>query len=100
LLVLERVESMFSTEPELLAPALVALETHETLLAETLEAWCANLGNVARTARALSVHENTVRYRMRQIEEQHGVHLATPDLLLTTWLQLRARRLAGKKNPR
>ncbi|WP_336660359.1 PucR family transcriptional regulator [Leucobacter sp. USHLN153] len=100
LLLLERAEAMFTAEPELLAPALVALETHEGALAETLEAWCANLGNVARTARAVAVHENTVRYRMRHIEDKFGVDLSTPDLLLTTWLQLRALRIAGKKNPR
>ncbi|WP_231291489.1 PucR family transcriptional regulator [Leucobacter chromiiresistens] len=100
LLILERVEAVFLSEPELLTPGLVALEAEQALLVETLEAWCANLGNVARTARALSVHENTVRYRMRQIEEQHGIDLSNADVLLTTWLQLRARRIAGKKNPR
>ncbi|MBK0422238.1 helix-turn-helix domain-containing protein [Leucobacter sp. CSA2] len=89
-LVLDRVGEILGLEEELRSPALARLAEEDPAFAETLIAWCSNFGNVARTARELGVHENTVRYRVRQIEEQYGIALADPDELLTTWLQLRA----------
>lgn len=59
-------------------------------LAQTIEVWCSEFGNVARTAEILGVHENTVRYRMQRVIEQHGLNLHDPDVMLTVWLQLRA----------
>ncbi|MBL3688046.1 PucR family transcriptional regulator [Leucobacter zeae] len=90
LLVLERAAEMFSSAAELRSPAIVEMSAADPALAETLVAWCGSFGNVARTARELGVHENTVRYRMRRLEEQYGIHPDDADTLLTTWLQLRA----------
>ncbi|WP_427870395.1 PucR family transcriptional regulator [Leucobacter luti] len=100
LLVLSRVAGVFAAEPELCSPALALLAERDPGYADTLVAWCACFGNVARTARELGVHENTVRYRIRQVEEQYGVRLAEPDELLTVWLQLRAAGSAGKGDAR
>lgn len=90
LLVLERVNAVFTAEPALRSPRLAALLDGDPRSAEILAAWCANFGNIARTARALGVHENTVRYRVRQAEEKYAVDVTTPDAILTTWLELRA----------
>lgn len=92
LLVLDRAAAMFASAAELRSPAVEALTETDPALAETLLVWCASFGNVARTARELGVHENTVRYRMRRLEEQYGIHPDDADVLLTVWLQLRAGR--------
>ena len=89
-LVLDRVGAVLEAEEELRSPALARLRTEDPGYADTLTAWCSNFGNVARTARELGCHENTVRYRIRQIEDQYGIALGDPDELLTAWLQLRA----------
>jgi PucR-like helix-turn-helix protein len=41
-------------------------------LTETLEAWLANACNTTATANALHVHAQTLRYRLRQLEEVLG----------------------------
>ena len=43
---------------------------------ETLIAYLDNSGSVEATARALFVHPNTVRYRLRRIAEVSGYHPA------------------------
>ena len=45
-------------------------------LLETLVAYLDNSGSVEATARALFVHPNTVRYRLRRIAEVSGYHPA------------------------
>mgnify|MGYP003433984573 FL=1 len=90
LLVLERAASMFAGSPELRAREVERMESDDPLVAETVRAWCANFGNIARTARALCIHENTARYRLRRAEEKYGLDLEDADTLLITWLQLRA----------
>jgi DNA-binding PucR family transcriptional regulator len=45
---------------------------------------------VSRTAQALSVHQNTVRYRLKRATELFGADLSDPDQALTLWLGLRA----------
>lgn len=59
---------------------------------ETLECWLAEAGNIARTAKRLRVHEQTVRYRLRKLRERVPFDSAGPDYLLTLWAQLRAMR--------
>ncbi len=43
----------------------------------------------AVTAGLLSVHQNTLRYRLRRARELFGVDLGNPDDTLTLWLSLR-----------
>jgi DNA-binding PucR family transcriptional regulator len=47
-------------------------------LVETLEAWFGNNGSVEATARALFVHPNTVRYRLKQAADLTGFTPAQP----------------------
>ncbi|SJN09066.1 putative DNA-binding protein [Leucobacter sp. 7(1)] len=88
-LLLERVASVLDDAPELAAPEIPRLCADEPSYAATVLAWCEHSGNVARTARELGVHENTVRHRIRQAEDAFAVPLHSSDDRLTTWLQLR-----------
>ncbi|QAB18664.1 PucR family transcriptional regulator [Leucobacter muris] len=88
-LVFERAAALFAEASELGSPAIGLLRETDPLVADTLIAWCGAFGNVARTARELGIHENTVRYRLKRAHEHHGVDLYDPDTLLAAWLQLR-----------
>lgn len=54
------------------------LATHRSALVETLTAYFANGASIERTARALFVHANTVRYRLSQVSELTGCSPADP----------------------
>ncbi len=90
LLVFERAATAFADSSELRSLELERMEADDPLVSETVLAWCSSFGNIARTARALGVHENTVRYRLRRAEEKYRLDLEDADTLLVTWLQLRA----------
>jgi DNA-binding PucR family transcriptional regulator len=62
-------------------------------LIETLEAWLEARGSAAKIAERLQVHPQTVRYRMRQLEQSLGEQLDDPDSRFAMELVLRARRL-------
>jgi hypothetical protein len=66
--------------------------TGGTPYARTLLSFLGSMGDYARTAAELNVHENTVRYRIRRAQDLYGIAFDDPDTLLVTWLQLR---LAG-----
>jgi PucR-like helix-turn-helix protein len=61
-------------------------------LLDTLSAWLDHQGNVPRVAEALSVHPQTVRYRLRQLREVFGERLDDPEFRFELMLALRARR--------
>jgi PucR C-terminal helix-turn-helix domain len=65
-------------------------------LQETLLAWLKAQGNRAATARALGVHEQTVRYRMNQLRELLGESLQDADVRFQLELALRA---SAKQEP-
>lgn len=89
-LVFERTAALFAEEPVLRSPGLARMADEDPAVAETLAAWCACFGNVARAARELGIHENTVRYRLKRAEDHYGIALLDPDTLLSAWLQLRS----------
>ncbi|CAJ1498308.1 PucR family transcriptional regulator [[Mycobacterium] burgundiense] len=62
----------------------------DSMLTETLRAYLDSFGDVAAAARWLHVHPNTVRYRVRRIEQVLGTSLADPDVRLLLALSLRA----------
>ncbi|HEY2719906.1 MAG TPA: helix-turn-helix domain-containing protein [Solirubrobacteraceae bacterium] len=59
-------------------------------LEQTLLGWLKEQGNRAAAARALGVHEQTVRYRMNQLRELLGDALDDPDARFELELALRA----------
>jgi purine catabolism regulator len=59
-------------------------------LLKTLEAFFANLGNLARTAEALHVHRNTLLYRLDRIGEISGLNIDNAEDRLALWLALKA----------
>ncbi|WP_208036460.1 PucR family transcriptional regulator [Streptomyces cyanogenus] len=61
-----------------LKPLLDLPAAERARLLETLEHWYAAAGSAADTARSLFVHPNTVRYRLRRIEQLAGRSLSDP----------------------
>ncbi|GGO45527.1 MULTISPECIES: PucR family transcriptional regulator [Streptomyces] len=88
-----RLADVMREQPELGAGAwrqvLAADAEHGTDYARTLMSWFDAGCDVAGAAKALSVHPNTCRYRLRQVGRQLGIDLADPDERLVLWLQLR-----------
>jgi hypothetical protein len=73
-------------------------------MAETLLAWLQLGENAAEVAQRIHVHPQTVRYRLRQIQELFGDQLRDPDRRFELQLALRVRTLtasrgAGAGNP-
>ena len=64
-------------------------ERNDAGLAQTLEAWLDALGDVRAAAAALFIHPNTLRYRLRRLEEISGLDLADPEQRFAAMLQLR-----------
>jgi len=92
LALLELAERGASTDEALLVPLRQLLgHDHEqgTDYAVTLLAYLGHFGEVAPAAAELNIHENTLRYRLRRLEERFGLPLHDPDARLVAWLQLR-----------
>ena len=66
-----------------------------TELEDTLRTWFDQGMRVDDTARALHVHPNTLRHRLRRFEETTGTTLRDPRHLVELWWALERRRLAG-----
>jgi hypothetical protein len=68
-------------------------------LAETLLVWLKHGGNAHEVAMHMHVHPQTVRYRLRQIDELFGGELRDPDRRFDLEMALRARRLLEADGP-
>jgi len=68
-------------------------------LAETLLSWLQHGGNANEVATLLHVHPQTVRYRLRQIDELFGGELRDPDGRFELEMALRARRFLEASGP-
>jgi hypothetical protein len=77
-----------------LAPLLGLPVAERARLLETLDHWFAAAGSAANTARTLFVHPNTVRYRLRRIEELLGRPLSDPRAVADLGAALLAHRNA------
>lgn len=62
---------------------------HGTDYAETLLAHLEAFGRTDVAARRLTIHENTLRYRIRRLSETFDITFDNPDDRLLAWLQLR-----------
>ncbi|PJE94076.1 PucR family transcriptional regulator [Streptomyces carminius] len=92
--VLERARAAVAAGPGLPGNPLTALRDHDrehgTSHLPTLAAWLDHYGDPRRAARALRIHPNTLRYRLRGIGEVAPVDLSSPRLRLALRLQLAA----------
>lgn len=57
----------------------------------TVQTYLECVGDTARTVERLFIHPNTLRYRIRRVNELFHLDLTDPDLALVLWLQLRLR---------
>ncbi len=76
-----------------LAPLARLRPVQQDVMAETLLAWLQNAGNARLAAGQLHVHPQTVRYRLRQIQELFGPVLAEPGARFELEVALRTREL-------
>ncbi|MFF7771520.1 helix-turn-helix domain-containing protein [Streptomyces massasporeus] len=58
-------------------------------LVETLRAYLDHFGDVSAASRALGVHANSLRYRLRRIRQVSGLDLESPDARLLAQVELR-----------
>ncbi len=65
-------------------------QAHGTQYAATLRAWLEAQGDLAEAGRALGVHENTVRYRLRKMIELTQLDLADARKRLAMMIELAA----------
>jgi hypothetical protein len=66
---------------------------HRTDFLITLRAYLDSGGNIAKTAKRLHVHGNTIRYRIARLaEDDFHVDLESPTTRLWLWLRLASRR--------
>ncbi|MFF7973028.1 helix-turn-helix domain-containing protein [Streptomyces sp. NPDC007905] len=69
-------------------------------LVETLRAYLDHFGDVSAAARRLSLHPNTLRYRLGRIAKVSGLDLDSPDARLLAQLQLRLEEPgSGRRTP-
>ncbi|MFJ2264037.1 PucR family transcriptional regulator [Streptomyces sp. NPDC087844] len=92
-LLLGDVLRLLDEHPDTRHAGLETLATHDaeqgSELARSLLAYLDGFGDVARTAEALNVHPNTLRYRVRKAIALSGISIDDPDQRLVAMLQLR-----------
>jgi len=87
---LDEIVTQVAAQPRLVDPRVRDLRAREPMLAHTLQAFLDGFGDIAAIARALHVHPNTVRYRIRRVEQLLATSLDDPDDRLVLALALRA----------
>ncbi|ORA15503.1 PucR family transcriptional regulator [Mycobacterium asiaticum] len=86
---LDEIVTMIGNHPRLVDPRIGELRERDPALVETLRVYLDSFGDVATAAHALRVHPNTVRYRIRRIEQLLATSLTNPDVRLLFSLGLR-----------
>lgn len=86
---LDEIVTLIGADERLVDPRIRDLRTQEPVLAETLRAYLDSFGDVGAAARALRVHPNTVRYRVRRIEKLLATSLSDPEVRLLFSVGLR-----------
>lgn len=87
---LDEIVTLVGADQRLVDPRIRDLRAHDPVLAETLRAYLDSFGDIGTAARALQVHPNTVRYRVRRIEKLLSTSLSDPEVRLVFSLGLRA----------
>jgi DNA-binding PucR family transcriptional regulator len=79
-----------------LAPLAELRPPQRERLTETLLVWLETVHDANAAAARLFVHPQTIRYRVRRLEQLFGDRLQDPDARLDLELALRARRLLAR----
>ncbi|MCW1100191.1 helix-turn-helix domain-containing protein [Streptomyces sp. RS2] len=69
-------------------------QRHTTTYGESLLVYLDAFGEASKAAAALSIHENTLRYRIRRIQELFGLDLSDAETRLVTWLRLHLQQIS------
>jgi len=85
---------------ETIAPLAAYDDQYETELVATVEAYLANDGNVAATAKQLFTHRHTIRYRLERVRELCGHDVSATEGREKLGLGLKAMRVLGIASPR
>lgn len=72
---------------------------HASHYEKSLLAYLDSFGDAARAAKTLCIHENTLRYRVRRMEDMFDLDLDDPDTRLVTWLEMRLSQLSSTHRP-
>jgi hypothetical protein len=92
-LLLDRVGDQLARDPRLRHPEVQRMTDHDrtrgTDYAVTVLAWLESFNDIGAAASRLQVHPNTLRYRLRRIEEKFGLDFTDAESRLSAWLQLR-----------
>jgi hypothetical protein len=90
---LAHLADQLAQRPRLRHPGVEAMLEHDrakdTHYAASVAAWLDAAGNAGEAARRLTIHQNTLKYRLRRARELFGLDLDQPDDRLSCWLQLR-----------
>ncbi|HEV2376328.1 MAG TPA: helix-turn-helix domain-containing protein [Streptosporangiaceae bacterium] len=97
-LVLYRIARLVAQRPGLRSGVAQRIADHDAAkgsrYADSLRAYLGSFGDIAAAARALPVHQNTLRHRLRRAQELFAIDLARPEHLLLLWLELTAASVA------
>ncbi|HEX5763695.1 MAG TPA: helix-turn-helix domain-containing protein [Solirubrobacterales bacterium] len=85
---------------ETIEPLAAYDDQYETELVATVEAFLANDGNVAATAKQLFTHRHTIRYRLERVRELCGHDVSVTEGREKLGLGLKAMRVLGIASPR
>ncbi len=85
---------------ETIEPLAAYDEQYETELVATVEAYLANDGNVAATAKQLFTHRHTIRYRLERVRDLCGHDVSATEGREKLGLGLKAMRVLGIASPR
>ena len=78
-----------------LGPVLTLPEADRAVVVDTARVWLAHAGSSPAAATQLHVHRNTVRYRLRRLEELTGRNLANPLEVAEIHIALECARMLG-----
>lgn len=76
-----------------------AMGRHGAEVEATLRVWLDHGMRIEDTAKALHVHPNTLRHRLRRFEEATGASLRSANEVMELWWALERRRLVGTARP-
>ena len=79
---LDEIVTLIGSDERLVDPRVRTLRDRDPMLAETLRVYLDCFGDVAAAAMRLQVHPNTVRYRVRRIEQVLSTSLGDPEVRL------------------